>query len=277
MTRAVRVVRTRLAPARVEAGRAGAPLLYVAPSASPRVVSGALAGRFDLVTTAPPTVIVAGTARMDERTAPRAPARRGRVPWGRWAVARVLAARSRPLPQRELAARAGLTQQAVSLALRQLPVRRVDGGWLGAAELLDMVLAGYPGPGGIAQHWYGLDAPVAAGRAVVACAAERDVPRAISGDVAADEYAPWQQPATAVVYLAELLDLTAVDLVPSTAAEATVVTVVPTDPTVLRTAANSLADPVLTLWDLRHTSIGPDADQAARALRAAIEAGRFDG
>ncbi|MFC8529644.1 hypothetical protein [Nocardia sp. NPDC057227] len=266
---------TRLAPARVRTGDGGPALLFVAPSASPRVVSAALAGAFDLVTTAPPTVIVAGASRVERREPPAA-ARRGRVPWGRWAVGRVLAARTSPLPQREIATRTGLTQQAVSLALRQLPVVRAAGGWLGAVELLDTVLAGYPGPGGLVQHWYGLDPPVVAGRSITTLAARRGVPLALSGDAAADEYAPWQQPVTTLAYLAELLDLTAADLVPSGAGEATVVTVVPADPTVLRTAANFLADPVLTLWDLGHTSTGPDADQAAVTLREAIAAGRFD-
>jgi hypothetical protein len=82
------------------------------------------------------------------------------------------------------------------------------------------------------------------------------------GEVAADALRPWRMPSHGLVYAQELIDLSVVDLVEATAAEATLIVRVPADPTIWTTAAwwcrvfegehagVPTVDPVLVLEDL---------------------------
>jgi uncharacterized protein (UPF0264 family) len=134
----------------------------------------------------------------------------------------------------------------------------------------------YPGPGGLASHWYGLD-PVAeqAFRVHELLEAKRSRP-AVSGDVAADLVAPWRTPAHALVYAEKGADLAAAGLTPAAAQDATLTLVLPGDRavwTIGRTPCTvglagygnvARVGALQVLYDLRHAS-GPDAGDAAIA------------
>lgn len=129
-----------------------------------------------------------------------------------------------------------------------------------------------PDDGLVETYWYSIDPVVDQVRAVIALGEELAVPVLASGEVAADVLAPWRVPARALVYAAELLDLVDLDLVASTAAEATLTVRVPSDATIWstakwwRTGAGGVStdiptvDPVVVLEDL---SASGDLDDGA--------------
>ncbi|WP_146251036.1 MarR family transcriptional regulator [Nocardia tenerifensis] len=207
----------------------------------------------------------------------------GRTAWGRWAVQRILAVAGKPLTQPVLADLTGISQQAVSQALQLIPlVSHGRGGWSAPIESLDAWLSEYPGPKGTVTYWYGLDA--ISGQAATACELleELELQSVISGDLAADEYSPWQVPSTALLYVPELVDFTPVGLSPADRLDATMQVVVPDDPTIIQVATHMstgrrhpTADPAIVLWDLLNTSTGPAADEAAARLKAHIADGAF--
>lgn len=214
---------------------------------------------------------------------PPAPAKqpaRGRKPWIRWAVERLLLLTDHPMPQRELAAALDVTQQAVSLALRQCRhAHRTQTGWVTDSReaLLEDYLADYPGPGGATTYWYGADPVLTQAATAVEYCTDRGVPVLLSGDAAADVYAPWRLPAQAVLYVPEFVDLTTAGFGPATDEAHTLAVTVPADPTLWRTAAVAgepalLADPLIAVHDVLHSS-GADAHEAAEHLLAAIKKG----
>lgn len=242
-----------------------------------------------------------------------AAAKPGRVPWGTLTVLRRLAGGAEGT-QSQLAELAGVTQARVSQALKELSRAGLVSSWHGqptryAAKDWDRVvrhwLAAYPGPGGISTYWYGLDDRAEQARAVVALLREqpvghpvpqaaRDVDAAadsgpldpaavVSGDVAADQVAPWRRPQRAVIYAHRGADLAEVGLTPATEQDATLELIVPRDRGVWPVPASQhvwawpgtpelpLADPLQILWDVRRAP-GPDRDQAAERLLAALRA-----
>ncbi|MFF2112501.1 hypothetical protein [Rhodococcus koreensis] len=223
--------------------------------------------------------------------------RRGRRPWTRWAVERLLLLAEQPVTQVELAAVLQVTQQSVSHVLRgHRFATRTDRGWVigQRADALDDVLAEYPGPGGASTYWYGLDPAVRQAEAAATWCAESNVGCVLTGDVAADVYAPWRLPAVAGLYIRGLLDFTAAGFTPATDAEYTLVVTVPQDPTLWNTAAAAAqptarvdpaadiellpvrVDPIIALHDVLG-SPGPDAAEAAEHLRRAILEGTWRG
>jgi hypothetical protein len=220
-------------------------------------------------------------------------ARTGPVPWGSFTVVRLLLL----LPaatQRVLAEAGGLSQPRVSQVLTQLEreqlVKRRPAGWMvdDFDGLLRWWLERYPGPGGISTYWYGLESPVAQAQAVVGHLGGRsggtDSTVVVSGDVAADQLAPWRAPGRAVVYARAGADLTAVGLTPAGAAEATTELIVPEDPglwpkidcalpaadvTATASGAVPLANPIQVLWDVRRAP-GADSGEAAERLWAVL-------
>lgn len=254
--------------------------LYAAPEASKSVIEAALADEFDLVTTDPPLVIFNTEILLHEENSDRRPGRRTRTAWARWSLTRTLATSQHPRSQAELAELLGFSQQAISQALHRLAgTSKNEEGWLGnSAELLDAWLDEYPGPGGTVQGWYNLDDPGTQARSATALLTELELTPVISGDIAADEYSPWQIPATALLYLPEIIDFSPAGFTPVDVGDATMLTVVPDDPTIRRTAQESphpshrLADPAIVLWDLLHTSVGPNAEETAQRLRHRIVA-----
>lgn len=263
-------------------------LLVVTPRTTAHLRELARDGAVDVIAPDEELLIVLGT-RYDPPAPAAAPAPtvrpgRGRRPWIRWAAERLLLLATRPMTQRELAAALEVTQQAVSLALRQSRnVRRTPDGWAADPRtgLLDAHLAVYPGPGGGSTYWYGLDPVIRQATDAAQYCSERGVCVLQSGDVAADVYAPWRLPTRAVLYVPEFCDFTAAGFTPATAGEHTLEVIVPADPTLWRTAravsgAAVLVDPVIAVHDVVR-SPGPDAGDAAGHLRKAIEEGTYRG
>ncbi|MFD9666728.1 hypothetical protein ACFWAY_34820 [Rhodococcus sp. NPDC059968] len=256
----------------------------------------------DLVAVEEGCVVILGTEYADpastEAGSEDRALRRGRRPWTRWAVERLLMLAEQPLTQVELAAGLQATQQSVSHVLRgHRFAARTDRGWVigQRAEALDGLLAEYPGPGGVSTYWYGLDPAVRQAEAATTWCAERGVGCVLTGDVAADVYAPWRLPAVAGLYSSELLDFTVAGFTPTTDAEYTLVVTVPQDPTVWHTAAAVAqqqaarvdpaavdavppvrVDPIIALHDVL-ASPGPDAAEAGEHLRRAILDGTWRG
>ncbi|GAA1058558.1 hypothetical protein GCM10017608_35470 [Agromyces luteolus] len=202
-----------------------------------------------------------------------------RVPWGRYALLRVLARTRSPRTQTQLAAEAGVTQAAVSQSLRQLGdlVARSSDGWHAhdVRAVAEAFLAQYPGPRGITTNWYSLE-PVVAQAGTVA-GSVGDAPVLISGDAGADLIAPWRKPTRAIVYGRTGLDLVASGFAESDPERATLEYAVPADPTIWATATAFASgatprtvDPLICAHDVKRIG-GPDADDAVEHLLEAVE------
>jgi hypothetical protein len=233
------------------------------------------------------TVSIDGGHHAPARSSER---RRGRRPWGALAIVRSLLTGG-AAGQQALAARARVTQGRVSQALAPLVAaglvsRTTTAGqarWQAADwdALADWWLDSYPGAGGLTTYWYGLADVTEQARHLVDLMQRYDIPVAVSGDVAADELAPWRRPARAVLYADPAghpapPTLSAAGLTPSGPDEATLTLVVPEDhgvwppPLPAPDAAGlPLADRLQVLWDVAQ-SPGSDTDQAVTALRTAL-------
>ncbi|MGU3432611.1 ArsR/SmtB family transcription factor [Actinomycetes bacterium M1A6_2h] len=270
----------------LEASEATRSTLFIVPIAPQTdiVLTEAFDLRLNVVVLDPPQVVMDGdsiTTSLGRHTPDNMPRRRGRLAVGLWAIERVLLLAGEPRTQGELAGDSGISQQAVSHALRwprnQGLVGSTPQGFVALnnrrAELLKDWLAHYPGPRGMETYWFGLDSTLDQSRKVAAFAAEMEVDALLSGDAAIDVYAPWRTPVASIIYLSELLDLTGADLVPATRADATLTAIVPRDHTLWATARSSgtpgLVDPMIALRDLQRVG-GLDADQAAERLSSAI-------
>lgn len=204
---------------------------------------------------------------------------RGRPSWGRHALMRVLLFADEPRTQVELAAQTGISQAAVSKALKDWTgaVEKVKGRWRAfePEKLWDRFLETYPGPGGITESWYSLDPIIK--QAEDAQATSPGV--LLSGDAAADTIAPWRVPRKALVYAKKGLPLARAKFAEAERDEASLEVVIPVDPTIWATATAwsehpRTVDPVLAAWDVRRIG-GPDAGEAIdrlviRALRRAL-------
>lgn len=299
------------------ADRFPAPALVIVPTATAAVRAAAARLGWSLITTNPrdsagpqglllwPSgmAVAIGVAEPEPTGSVGSP-RRGRVPWGSLTVTRRLAEGAAGT-QTQLAELAGVTQARVSQVLKELTRAGLAGpsdrrrGTYAATDphrMLQHWLAGYPGPGGISTYWYGLEDPTQQARAVIALlheqasTAESGPPgpaAVVSGDVAADQIAPWRRPQRAVVYARRGADLADIGLTPS-GEEATLELTVPQDPGVWSTPASHqmatwlgppglpLADPLQILWDVRRAP-GTDRDQAADHLLAVLTAAYNDG
>lgn len=255
-------------------------LLVVTPRATAHLRDLATDGEVDVIAVDEDLLVLAGVRYdvTDAASAAAAPIRavRGRKPWVRWALARALLLSDTAQTQHRLAEMLGVSQQAVSLALKQLQaVRRTEHGWLAASPeaLLAEYLAGYPGPGGAVTYWYGLDPMIAQATATVDFCTQQGISVLVSGDAAADVYAPWRLPTRALLYTDRFIDLSAAGFSPATETEHTLALQVPADPTLWRTAEISepalLADPLITAGDVLRTG-GPDAGEAADHVLATI-------
>lgn len=258
-------------------------ILYVVPKAGNTVLEAARKGHVDLVALDPAQVIIGAQTLLgedNEATELASHPRRGKTPWGRLAVERSLALTSEALDQSEIARYAGITQQAVSGALKNLSDYSVRGqhGWMAKDRpaLIDHWLSLYPGPGGAATYWYSLDSVSEQARRAVELASALGAAPLVSGDAAADLLAPWRLPSGAHLYLREAVDFTDAGFSPAGPDEATLTAVIPEDRSLWTVIALlplnrtlPLADPLIVLWDVLR-SRGPDALEAADKLRTAI-------
>jgi hypothetical protein len=256
--------------------------LLVTSRPSKAVADAAERNLVDLITIAPATVVIGGVRLLEPR-GPEAPARsHGRTPWGRWAMLRALALAPGPLTQRELAEAAGISQPAVNKNLKSVLtfVHRDLQGWTAQDRdtLLTWWTANYPGPRGASTYWYSLKTPMQQAEDAAAFAEEMGAAPLVSGDAAADIYAPWRLPDAVHLYLRQAVDFTDAGFTPATREEATLISTIPEDPTLWPTAALShreglpLADPLVTLRDVMD-GVGADSPDAAEHLRAAILTG----
>lgn len=205
-----------------------------------------------------------------------APAARGPRPYGRFAVARSLLRTDRPQTQTILAAATGLTQAAVSKAVHGLGERVVrDGpGWVAAeaSELFDFAVNAYPGAGGISVYWYSGEAITEQARTIAALA--RDA--LISGDVAANDLAPWRISRTAAVYARTGVPAGTLPFGESEPTRATLKVTVPKDQTVWATALHwwgglrQFTDPIITAHEVLCSGGGGDEREAVDKIRDSV-------
>lgn len=260
-------------------------LLYVVPHLTVSLRATALRDRrVAVVATEDATVILDGTEWQRTRRAPAPAAPRGRKPWGRMALLRVLIRSEQPRSQTALAREAGIAQQAVALALpvlAPLGVERGASGWVArdADALWDRFMAEYPGPSGLSRRWTGaasLDVQVERATELARAAGTLTL---LSGDLAADQQAPFRRPLSAAVFASADINLSARSTLVDDGDE-TLTVIVPADPTVFATAhawsggqQALLTDPVLTAWVVAH-SRGADRDEAVAHLRHTVLAER---
>jgi len=185
------------------------------------------------------------------------------------------------LTQSEIARRLGLSHVAVG---KQLPLLSdlLDGaapGWRATdrARCWDRFLAEYPGPRGLTTHWAAADDVATQLDRVERVAREQGgaLP-AVSGDFAADFYAPWRRPGHVVAYVTAQHPLQEHGFATVRSGEATLELRTPRDPTILAMsrewpstrdgASRRYADPLITASDLRG-SPGGDVDSAIDQLR----------
>ncbi|WP_199424592.1 hypothetical protein [Actinotalea solisilvae] len=223
-------------------------------------------------------VLVDAAGRVHRLSPPppaRAPAPRGpgQVAWGTYAVAFALL--ETPGTQQALADRAGVSRVRVTQVLSQLDglVTRTAAGWAPAdhRELASWLAANYPATPRLATTWTVLDPPVNAAAYISRHLDILGVPHAVSGDVAADTWAPWARPASAWIWTSSLVDLAAVSATPAAPESATVTLAVSDDPHLLdavRTTDDS--PPLLAPWrvwvDLAHQGSTAAADALLNRL-----------
>jgi hypothetical protein len=256
--------------------------LLVTSRPSKAIADAAARNLMDLITVAPAAVVVGGVQLLESRDPSTAARTHGRMPWGRWAMLRALALAPGPLTQRELADAAGISQPAVNKNLKSVLtfVHRDVGGWTAQdrATLLTWWMANYPGPRGVSTYWYSLKTPIQQAEDAAAFAEEMGAAPLVSGDAAADIYAPWRLPDTVRLYLRQAVDFTDAGFTQATREEATLIATIPEDPTLWPTAALSqreglqLADPLVTLRDVMDGG-GADSPDATEHLREAILTG----
>lgn len=208
----------------------------------------------------------------------------GPAPYGAAAVARLLLIAGAPLTQSQIAERIGITQPRVSQVLNELLawdlVERIGRrGWCTSdhRRLLAHLLQSAPPPTEGVSTWWAT-AEQDPWEATLRCLPQLSDVR-VSGDTAADLYAPWRRPALSIVYAARTVDLHPFGLVAADRPDDAVLRLVnPADPTLLREPATPrrfrevtvpLADPIVVLRDVE-AGPGPDAGEAAAALEAAL-------
>ena len=272
--------------------------LWVAAAASPAAVLYARHAGDSLVTADGQVLLqVDGQTLEVGRPAPRAaPRPRGRTPWGVLGVARRMLEVDVDR-QQDLAGLAGLSQERVSRLLSRLRDHGLTARTAGtggraverpvsAAALLDWWLEEYPREEALRAHYFAPDPlPAQLARAAAALTGRRPL---LSGDLAADQLAPWRRPGLVLLYCTRPVDLTGAGFVAASAAQATLTVVTSPDPTVaIPTTATGqvwaqapagdgvieLADPFQVLLDVLG-SPAPDASQAAGRLRDALLTGR---
>jgi hypothetical protein len=195
---------------------------------------------------------------------------------------RLFALDPQTLSQSEIARRLGVSHVAVG---KQLPlpsglVERAAEGWrvVDRGRCWDRFLAEYPGPRGLSTFWAATGELVDQLARVERVALERGHGEpAVSGDFAADFYAPWRRPSRVVAYVTEHPALQEDGFATVRSAEATVELRTPRDRTILSMSrvgpsasggpGRRYVDPLIAAWDLRR-SPGGDVDAAVEQLRS---------
>lgn len=214
---------------------------------------------------------------------PMAPTHLGRTSWARLAMLRLFAvSQVEPLSQSEIARRLGVSHVAIG---KQLPlphdlVERKQAGWqaVDRAGCWDRFMATYPGPRGLATYWAATGDLASQLDRIERVAQQRgDASPAVSGDFAADFFAPWRRPSRVVAYVTDQPPLAEYGFATVQSAEATCQLHTSLDPTILPMSrewppvrgrtSRRYVDPLIAAWDLRRSS-GGDVDSAVDQLRA---------
>lgn len=194
---------------------------------------------------------------------------RGRVPWGRYALMRVLLRTSALRTQAELAEEAGITQGTASPALAKIAgLERVPNkGWRAAdpEALWKQFMEGYPGPRGVRTYWYYRGPFMKLTEQLAGYAV-------LSADGAADMIAPWRVPVRTVAYSRAMVHMESLGFTPALKSESNLELVIPEDTTIFATAqawGSEVADPAIAAWDVLQVG-GNDAGEAAEAIRSTV-------
>lgn len=259
--------------------------LIVTSRPTPALSEAATQDKVDLITVSPASITIGGVQYLKPRQEPDAPVEKthGRTPWGRWALLRAFALADGPWTQQELATCVGISQPAVNKHLKLLSsfVDRDQSGWKAhdVSAIVSWLTDHYPGPRGVSSYWYSLTSPAEQAETAAEFANELGASPLVSGDAAADIYAPWRLPDSVHLYLREAVDFTDAGFSPASKEEATLITTVPEDPTLWATASLvhprsrfPLADPLVTLGDVLAND-AVDSDEAVEHLREAIVTG----
>lgn len=219
------------------------------------------------------------------RTGDRDPdtvARPSRVSWTRLAVLRLFALRPQePLTQSAIANRIGVSHVAVGKQLPALDglIERAPGGWRAPdrAACWDRFMADYSGPRGLTSYFAATGEPaeqlVRVEQAVHARLEEQLI---VSGDFAADFYAPWRRPARIVGYVSTQPLLEQHGFAVVRASDAAVELRIARDPTIQAMSLTRVpnkgreerrySDPLIAAWDLSRGP-GGDVESAVAELR----------
>jgi hypothetical protein len=227
-------------------------------------------------------VLFEGTTHQAGGSRLATPTHSGRTSWVRLAMLRLFALGPvKPLSQSELARRLRVSHVAVA---KQLPlldemVERTPSGWQAADReaCWGRFMVDYPGPRGLATFWAKTgDLEAQLGRVERVARERGDEQPAVSGDLAADYYAPWRRPSRVVAYLTNQPPLEEHGFATVPSADATVELHTPMDPTILTMSrqrpstkdrgSRRYADPLISAWDLRR-SPGGDVDSAVDQIR----------
>lgn len=199
----------------------------------------------------------------------------GRVPWGHFNVAFQLLAAPAP-NQRELAARAGVTQPLVAQAMRNFAdhVRHDGGKWSANYSLPQWLVEHYPRNADIQTRWLTLDPVVPAARTVTQALVDAGIEHAWTGDIAADHLAPWAHPVTAHVVTSAPLDLTPLGMTPAPQG-ANILISVSRDRYALRRTRTVRGQRILEPWRVWVDLAQSNRTAAAQHLRHALDTGRL--
>ncbi|WP_285462461.1 hypothetical protein [Agromyces sp. NBRC 114283] len=252
---------------------------YVVPRITPALEEIARHNRQVILVSVNDRTIIHGEVRHElpllSEPSARPPSKR--TAWARFGLMRVLAMQLPLRRQIELAEAVGVSQPAISHALRELgDVAQAarNGSKTAAGELFDQFVDQYPGAGGFTTDWFRLDTPSAQAHDV-----HRQFPDTlVSGDVGADELAPWRVVRRAAVYATRGLPLSELDFAEADEREATLTLTVAKDPTIWATAAAwgqfssaiATVDPILVAYDVSKIG-GPDTGEAVQKVREMVD------
>ncbi|WP_187266219.1 hypothetical protein, partial [Escherichia coli] len=146
-----------------------------------------------------------------------------------------------------------------------------------AGACWDAFIAAYPGPQGLSTFWTATGTVADQLNRIESSGwASHDTANmlALSGDQAADFYAPWRRPTRITGYVSRMPDMTSPGFAEVRQDEATVELRMPKDRTGVpmsrvrgrRGERTRFVDPVLAAWDLNRTA-GGDVEAAVRHLR----------